>query len=258
MREFRDSLNLRDLGGIRMADGRTVRPGLIYRSGRPGDMNEREIESLKHLGLREILDLRSAQEERECPDPVLPGVHQVRISAMLNSSGEEQDYSPQTIEEEAHGAHGSTAEMEQVGEQFYLAMLEDSRAWKELFRCLIEEEVPLLFHCTAGKDRTGTAAALILLALGADDETILDDYMRSNRYRAHEISRFMQEHQLLLEERPDLQEVLLSWPGVRRGSLETVLRSIRSGYRDDREFLGQEIGLKDEDIAFLRDRYLEG
>ena len=67
-------------------------------------------------------------------------------------------------------------------------------SFKELFRALEAGETPILFHCTAGKDRTGVAAMLILLALGASDETICADYARTNLCRAAEIEKAMADH----------------------------------------------------------------
>jgi len=257
MHGFRNSLNLRELGGIRVRDGRAVKRGCFYRSGALCSLNSDELRQLEQLGIREVLDLRSDREALEMPDPILAGVRRVRISAMIDLAGDDVDYSPAVMEENARGEHGSAEEMNHTMNLFYESMLFGNPAWTELFRCLEDGDVPLLFHCTAGKDRTGTAAALILLALGADEETIFADYMQTNEYRAVQIRDFMQEHAEILGMRPDLQEVFLAWEGVRRGSLEASLSAILARYGSYEDYLSGEFALCRDDLERLKDRYLE-
>lgn len=257
MHGFRRELNLRDLGGIRIRDAGTVRGGCFYRCGALCSLNAEELDLLQRLGIREVLDLRSDREADAMPDPLLTGTRQVRISAMVDLAGEDVNYSPEVMEENARGEHGSADEMNHTMNLFYESMLFGNPAWTELFRCLREGDVPLLFHCTAGKDRTGTAAALILMALGADEETILMDYMQTNQYRTAQIKSFLQEHREILTLRPDLQEAFLAWEGVRRGSLEFSLQAILARYGSYESYLAEEYALDGAALQDLRDRYLE-
>jgi len=109
----------------------------------------------------------------------------------------------------------------------YRQMLTGNKAFKELFRALEAGETPILFHCTAGKDRTGVAAMLILLALGASDETICADYARTNLCRAAEIEKAMADHAAEIAADPAQRMRWQSSAGVDPETAPFVLRTIR-------------------------------
>lgn len=81
-----------------------------------------------------------------------------------------------------------------MADAMYERMLFGNKAYKELFRALEAGETPVLFHCSAGKDRTGVAAILILLALGASDKTIAEDFEKTNIWRRPELEAVWAEH----------------------------------------------------------------
>ena len=127
---------------------------------------------LDSLGLRLILDLRSEAEAAETPDYVPDGARLVRICGLCLENGKEVDFSP---EDRENLLKGMPDEGRRMADAMYERMLFGNKAYKELFRALEAGETPVLFHCSAGKDRTGVAAMLILLALGASDKTIAED-----------------------------------------------------------------------------------
>ncbi len=96
------------------------------------------------------------------------GARLVQICGLRDATGQEIDFSPNDIQRLGKNAPAGT----NLTQLIYRQMLTGNKAFKELFRALEAGETPILFHCTAGKDRTGVAAMLILLALGASDETI--------------------------------------------------------------------------------------
>ena len=171
--KFEGANNFRELGGYRAADGRQVKYGLLYR-GANLDLLKSEADHarLASLGLREILDLRSAGESAAHPDPAVPGAHYQRVCGMRNADGTEMDFSGQGIErlrQEKEAFERSVGRPVHDFEWFsalYREMPFRNPAYHALFALLEGRRVPVLFHCSCGKDRTGIGAMLILLALG--------------------------------------------------------------------------------------------
>lgn len=145
--------NTRDLGGLPLAEGK-VKPGLVYRSGALCFVTPEDVETLEALELRTIVELRKPSEiEKDGPDRLVGP--KILYLPMVNSQG---------LGQEAY--------------RYY--MLENAAAIAGFFNALAEEgSYPLLFHCSAGKDRTGILAALLLELLGASREVIEQDYLQS-------------------------------------------------------------------------------
>ncbi len=151
--------NTRSLDGIPTRQGK-IRPGLLYRSGALCFITRHDIKLLNRLHLRTIVELRLPQEiARDGPDKpelIKNGIHLILLP-MRNSHG---------IHQEAYKAY-----MHECGQVFH-----------DFFRLLAHRKnYPLLFHCSAGKDRTGILTALLLMALGTPKDVIIDDYLQSQR-----------------------------------------------------------------------------
>ena len=114
------------------------------------------------------------------------GARLVRICGLCHPDGSEISFSPGDIEKLLKGKKD---EEHNLADAMYKQMLFRNKAYKELFRALEAGETPILFHCSGGKDRTGVAAMLILLALGASDETICQDFVRTNVCRRPELEK---------------------------------------------------------------------
>ena len=189
---FAGGNNFRELGGYSADEGKHVRWGQIYRGIPTGLLtSDADRKLLDSLGLRLILDLRSEQEAEKMPDYVPDGARMVRICGLCLDDGKEVDFSP---EDRERLLEGKPDEGRRMADAMYRQMLFGNKAYKELFRALEAGETPVLFHCSAGKDRTGVAAMLILLALGASDETIRQDFVRTNECRRPELEKIWAEH----------------------------------------------------------------
>ncbi|MDD6439471.1 MAG: tyrosine-protein phosphatase, partial [Lachnospiraceae bacterium] len=184
---IRDEINFRDLGGYRSSDGRMIRQGCFYRSGGLYKMNDSELAFLKSLQIRTLLDLRTKAEAAKKPDPVLPGVTVLQHSGVVSAGGEEIDFSPAGMK--LLGEAGLT-QIENM-HQYYRMMPFHNEALHILMKEVICGNVPVLFHCATGKDRTGVAAMILLLLLGVPEQTVLQDYLLSNFYRRDVIRRHM-------------------------------------------------------------------
>lgn len=256
---FAGAGNFRDLGGYPTVDGRRVRRGLLFRGGCLDALQSGADQALlQSLHLREILDLRSAGEAAAHPDPPLPGAHYRRLCGMCYPDGGEMDYSPRGIErlnaEKAafERAVGHTVHDFDWFCALYRKMPFGNAAYKELFSLLENHRVPLLFHCTCGKDRTGIAAMLILLALGVSRRDAVTDYLLTNVYRRPVIEGF-------LHNKPKTEwALLLPVEGVSRKMGEGALDAILEKYPDYDSYFAAEFGLTPDRLAALRAFYLEG
>ncbi|MBQ9249528.1 MAG: tyrosine-protein phosphatase [Oscillospiraceae bacterium] len=167
--------NCRDLGGIRIADGREIAPGKLLRCAETSAATEADLEKLRALDVSAVIDLRTNMEKAEKPDRLPAGT----------------DYIPEPVFDEATA--GITREDGQpqpfvmpdmVALYRTMAVKEGCRkALGKVMRRILGQDLAagsILWHCTAGKDRAGIVAALLLGVLGADRETILADYLISN------------------------------------------------------------------------------
>ena len=251
---FAGGNNFRELGGYRADEGKTVKWGQIYRGFPTGRLTtEADCARLDGLGLRLILDLRSSAEAAKLPDYVPDGARLVQICGLRDATGQEIDFSPNDIQRLVQSAPAGMS----LTQLMYRQMLTGNKAFKELFRALEAGETPILFHCTAGKDRTGVAAMLILLALGASDETICADYARTNLCRAAEIEKAMADHAAEIAADPAQRMRWQTSAGVDPETAPFVLRTIRQDYGSAESYLEAEYGLTPARLMRLRRMYLE-
>ena len=251
---FAGGNNFRELGGYRADEGKTVKWGQIYRGFPTGRLTtEADRARLDGLGLRLILDLRSSAEAAKLPDYVPDGARLVQICGLRDATGQEIDFSPNDIQRLVQSAPAGMS----LTQLMYRQMLTGNKAFKELFRALEAGETPILFHCTAGKDRTGVAAMLILLALGASDETICADYARTNLCRAAEIEKAMADHAAEIAADPAQRMRWQTSAGVDPETAPFVLRTIRQDYGSAESYLEAEYGLTPARLMRLRRMYLE-
>ena len=251
---FAGGNNFRELGGYHADEGKTIKWGQIYRGFPTGRLTtEADRARLDGLGLRLILDLRSGAEAAKLPDYVPDGARLVQICGLRDATGQEIDFSPNDIQRLVQSAPAGMS----LTQLMYRQMLTGNKAFKELFRALEAGETPILFHCTAGKDRTGVAAMLILLALGASDETICADYARTNLCRAAEIEKAMADHAAEIAADPAQRMRWQSSAGVDPETAPFVLRTIRQDYGSAESYLEAEYGLTPARLMRLRRMYLE-
>lgn len=144
-----------------------------------------------------------------------------------------------------------------MADAMYERMLFGNKAYKELFRALEAGETPVLFHCSAGKDRTGVAAILILLALGASDKTIAEDFEKTNIWRRPELEAAWAEHAEEIAADPARKDFYLGVFGVHPESAPFVLGIIRERYGSADAYLEAEYGLTPARLMRLRRMYLE-
>ena len=166
-------------------------------------------------------------EISELEDPLLPGVVYHVINALTDSEAKPVDFSPKAIDQADFSDNKGSDFLEMM-----YGNLPFTKAYIEMFDVIKKKETPILFHCTAGKDRTGIAAVLILILLGVDEETALDDYELTNDYRTAAIDRFLEEDGALIGNNDELRHALRGVEGVNRKNAELSLQRIMNRYGD--------------------------
>jgi protein-tyrosine phosphatase len=168
--------NLRDLGGYRAEDGRTVRWRVLYRSAHLAGLTEVGAGGFAALGLRTICDLRHAAERAERQTPGIC-TSACRLEVLDLETRHEV-----LVQELVRGGEAGGLAPRELMRRIYRAFpLEHSQVYATLLdRVADPSGLPLLFHCTAGKDRTGFGAALVLRTLGVPMRTVVDDYLLTN------------------------------------------------------------------------------
>ena len=172
--------NFRDLGGYETEDGRTVKWGQVYRSGVMDGLTEADYGYLTNLGIRTICDYRTSQEREAEPTNWQAGA--IDYVTFPDPEGEEDMASNPMIAKLLDPE--ATAEDVAAGmaEGYVSIAYDQAPAYAAMFDRLAGGEIPLAFNCSAGKDRAGTSAALLLTALGVPREAVVADYSLSDDY----------------------------------------------------------------------------
>ncbi len=177
--------NFRDMGGYETQNGKTVKWGQFFRSGTLTPLEGDEKEVLESLNLKHILDYRSEGERNQSPDNLPSTAQYYPVPAMKESSNIAKLAA--TDFKTIMGAIKTKEDGQKAIDLFldlYSQLPFENPAYQTLFEAMDDvEENPILQHCSAGKDRTGVGCALVLLALGVDEETVMEDYLLSNVFR---------------------------------------------------------------------------
>lgn len=167
--------NFRDIGGFRTTQGRYVKWGKLLRADDLSNLTDADLNYLSSVPLVSVVDFRSQGEITEAPDRV-PASVQASYQYPLTSG----DF------DITHLIGLTPAQLDTVMINMNISLVTNTAYINELKKFFVllqnEENMPLLYHCSAGKDRTGTATALILFSLGVDENTIIEDYLASNIY----------------------------------------------------------------------------
>lgn len=220
--------NFRDVGGYKTQDGKVIKKGLLFRSGDLSRLTSKDISYLNALGLNEIVDFRTNEESKQAPDkipasikayesiPVAAG--EINFATLLNDAKSRPDKLRKALVE--------------ANQSF----VDDSKPqFEEFFRILQSSKGPLVFHCTAGKDRTGFATALFYEAMGVHRDIIVDDYMASSQFlrplqqSAHQFAKEKgidpAVFEPLLVVKPEYIEAAFDLIDKKYGGVEAYLRS---------------------------------
>lgn len=250
---FEECENFRELGGYTGFGGKRVRHGVFYRAPALAAIHTpADREHFLSLGIRTAFDFRSDAERVLAPDPEFPGVKNIAMNALFAPDGTEQNFD---LEEIVRSEEGLRLLTDGVHEG-YVRMPFENPAYKALFAAILAGETPVLFHCTAGKDRTGVAAALLLRTLGVSRKDVIADYLLTNKYRTRSAASFRKTLEQLGVPAPLAAMVARVGSGVRRESIESALDAIDARYPRFEDYLAEQLGVDAAALADLREQYL--
>ena len=262
-------VNARDLGGYIMQDGRRLRDGAFIRAAHLADATDADLEHLSSIPIAKVIDFRKDIEMNGKTDRLVPGAEYIRLE--IDASGK---IVSQATEDEKKLFTGNkqfdvkkfmvmaafNPMAQRIAQLMYPNLTNDPECQKQFslfFRLILEtENGAILYHCTQGKDRTGFASALILAALGADRDTIVADFDATNRVYEEDVRQCCQNVCLMGGKEKEIATVK-SFLGANTDNFIKALDSIDKEYGSIEAYLKGPIGLTDQDIITLRERYLE-
>ncbi len=254
--------NTRDLGGMAGADGRTIRPGLLIRSG---NLENASPEDLRVLGetVSLVIDLRSYQEVEEHPDADIPGAKYMHLPVIAKiTPGITREDETKTFDEKTRDLARSPRRSRAFMMKTYADMAESDFALQQYAKfidCLLENEGgAVLWHCTAGKDRAGFASLIIQKILGVSDEVIFRDYLFTNENMDAEICARVKIYRsqggwMIPNLKKSVQYLFGAWPEF----LQALLQRIDGRWGSFDSFLENGLGLTEEKKLLLREKYLQ-
>jgi protein-tyrosine phosphatase len=233
--------NFRDLAGPDSAHGGSgvaettsengfIRTGTIYRSNALA-LTDADLATLSRLGITEVIDLRTPSEASKTPDRVPPGAHYTNINIFAS----DELPKPNLDSEEA-----AIAFLQATNREF-VTNAEQRKALAAVLHAVINSRGPVVFNCTAGKDRTGWVSALLQSIAGVPEVTILADYLASNSYNAKSNEAYAQYG-------VGIQTVM----NVQAADLQAGLDQIVTSYGSMNGYLTKGLGLTEADIKALR------
>lgn len=249
--------NFRDVGGLPAADGRRVRPGVLYRSGHLAHATPEDVAFLGGLGLHTVFDFRNAADQAlEGPDAALPGTRNVNIPLSDPADGTEfwrmvRDGDLARLRAELGGGRAAEA----MAESYRAIMLGRTAEHGRVLRAIAGGSVPVLMHCAAGKDRAGLSVAVTLLAVGVGRDAIEADYLESGApHRRYRVQRSPGAEGGLSAE---VMELLAPLFDARPDYLAAAFAAVDECWGGTEGYLRDGLGLTPALRARLADRLLE-
>ena len=188
---FEGIVNSRDLGGMKTRDNAVVKSSRLIRSGHLANATEEDVRILGGL-IDTVADLRTETERQQNPDAAVPGVTSHHLSILEGRSMGPRREDDQSDMENKPRRRIQT-DREEVARNFsnlyrgFITSEHSRKQYAAFLRLLLDEhEKAVLWHCSAGKDRAGTASVLVETILGMDRDSILEDYMLTNQYNIKE------------------------------------------------------------------------
>ena len=253
--QFEGIANFRDLGGYHTADNRRVKWGKLYRSGSFDKTSRSDLKSLESLNLSTLIDFRSSAEKDEEPSvlPEPPGFRVVEIPTLDDGNKAMVGEIMERIESGNFEGFDPNAAMLEANRQFANKFTPQFNEFIHLV--LNEQGKPMVWHCSAGKDRTGFAAAILLRILGVRQETVMADYMES---KSHALAGRKNDIRLLrLFKGDEAADKLTIMMGVEESWLSAAFNEIDQRWGDFDSYVTDGLQLSPASVEQLRSTLLE-
>jgi protein-tyrosine phosphatase len=250
--------NLRDAGGYMTADGSMVRRGVAYRANQLNPISPADLKKIAALGLKNDFDLRTAEERESKPDILPPGVKDVWLNVLADAKGMNVAEVEQVLKDPKTanallGNGKAAAEFAKTYREF-ITLPSANAAFRQLFLAMGEKnELPALYHCTTGKDRTGWASAVLLTLLGVPEDKVYEDYLRSNEYILPAYKAYIDRFVAAGGDRSIPLDIL----GVKAEYLRASFDQVKTQYGSIENYFDKGLGIDRAHQQKLRDQFLQ-
>lgn len=248
--------NFRDAGGYRTTDGKWVRMGLLYRSDQLDRLSPADLDTLHAIGIKLVCDLRTDTERKQGMDKLPPGAEPLiaDVAGPNSASSDLGKLLSKGGDAQALLGNGKAAQFLIDANRQFVEAESAKQAYKLVFERLADPAMlPAAFHCSAGKDRTGWAAAIFLSIMGISRDTIMQDYLLSNTYLANKNAKMLAALKGRID--PALLQPLFE---VRPEYLQAAFDAVDKDYGSMDRYVREGLGLSDATIQALRREFLAG
>ncbi|MBQ6559279.1 MAG: tyrosine-protein phosphatase [Erysipelotrichaceae bacterium] len=260
--------NFRDLGGIRTNDGKTVKKGKLFRSAALHDVSEEDICRIKELGIDTIIDFRSRREASVHKDPEIEGVAYYNLSLFREierrEGVERTDNDEPFYEMMIKASYDHPTMFAEHLSSAYRNLISDEPAivgYTRFFELLSGDDCDkVLWHCSAGKDRTGVAAILLLEDLGADRQMIRENYLLTNLHLGRTLNEVLGKVKEIAGEHKNYEAIRDSFKTAMSASeqfIDTCYKTMEEMAGSPQEFLEKYLHVDEEMRRKLKEKYCE-
>ena len=245
--------NFRDLGGLKTTDGRTVKKCMLIRGTTLSKLSNKDINLLREkYNLSTIIDLRTNKEVSEKPDATLEGVTYLHCPVLSESVV--------GISHERRVHSFKSLEMMPSMEDLYISMVTDVSltnmiAVLKKILTMPQEGFSVIFHCSAGKDRTGILAALLLAFLGVDRKTIVEDYLFTNKVTKMK-AKFIYIGLLIVRMNHQIAKKIKNYFIAHEDYIESALKTLEQRYGSFDEFFKITLRFRPEEVVQIKNKFL--
>lgn len=246
--------NFRDLGGLLNKDGKKLKTGKIYRSANLEKLKATSFKDFQELEIEKIIDLRTLQEIKDKPDHLPTTIQYINLRAFEDKGDQLTEARKLVLKGKVNGEDAKQRMLD-----FYTEYVtEKPEVVKQIVHEILNADEAVLFHCTAGKDRTGIISALIMEILNYDKEIIFEEYLQSNNQREKIIKKRLRLANNLHFIYPKMDIAVLeklSW--IERSYLQKSFDTIDEKYGSMDNYIKNVLDISDEDRRKYQLKYME-
>jgi len=251
--EIKKVNNFRFLGGINNSEGKRLKDSLIYRSGNLHQLKSTSFDEFEKLNINKVIDLRTKQEIIKEADHLPENIIYKNYPAFEDKNDEMKNAKKLALKGKITQSDANKRML-----KFYTDyVLENPKVIKTIITEILDSDKPILYHCTAGKDRTGMITALILKILKFNDDIIFDEYLQSNNLRQKVIQKRLNLVNNLHFIFPKLDIGVIektSW--IERNYLQSAFDEIDKKYGSMDNYIHQALGISEKDREIYIQKFL--
>ena len=259
--QLKKLFNTRDLGGMPAADGKVIKHDKLIRSGKLYKLPPDTVKKLKKKGLNLIIDLRIFTEREEYPDTMIDGVEYIHLPVLCTATPgitrEKSMTKTMAIEARRLKDEFGTADNYMIA-MYKMVLFSDEpvKLLRDCLRLIIDNDGCVLWHCSGGKDRAGIVAMWVESLLGVDEKIIVDDYVASHYFQHRKF--FWNKVGLMISPLvPRFKHILYGMMAAKPKYITATIDEIKARHGSVINYCKERLGITDEDIALMREKYLE-